>query len=181
MLRLLRTRGHSPALERAALQFSKLGEHGGIWLAIGLAGTAIDAPRRARWRRASGAVAGSYVLNTAIKLAVRRRRPTLPGLPALASTPTQLSFPSAHTSTAFAGALAYSRLGLPRAPLYALALLTAVTRPYLGLHYPSDVLVGAALGTAVSALAMRGPAPHERESAAPDPQSSGPEQAVERR
>jgi undecaprenyl-diphosphatase len=156
LLVFLRTRGHAPALERAAQRFSRLGEHGGIWIAIGFAGAAFDAPRRARWRRAVGVVAGSYALNTAIKLVVRRRRPSLPGMPALASTPTQLSFPSAHTSTAFAGALAYSRLGMPRAPLYALALTTAISRPYLGLHYPSDVLAGALLGSGLAALATRG-------------------------
>jgi membrane-associated phospholipid phosphatase len=96
-------------------------------------------------------VLGTYVLNTAVKLVVRRRRPQLPGLPPLTSTPTQLSFPSAHASTSFAGALAYSRLGLPVVPLYALAKGLAVSRLYLGVHYPSDVLAGALLGTAVAA------------------------------
>lgn len=154
MLRFLRTRGHAPPIERVVGRFSLAGEHGGIWLAIGACGAAVDAPRRGLWRRATGAVAGTYALNTAIKLVVRRRRPSLPGLPALASTPTQLSFPSAHTATAFAGALGYARLGLPRAPLYALAVATAVSRPYLGLHYPSDVLAGALLGGAVAAFAV---------------------------
>jgi membrane-associated phospholipid phosphatase len=91
------------------------------------------------------------VLNTAIKLVFRRRRPQLDGLPPLAGTPTKLSFPSAHTATAFAGAFSYSRLGLPAGPLYGLAVVTAVSRPYLGLHYPSDVIAGAALGIAVAA------------------------------
>jgi membrane-associated phospholipid phosphatase len=97
------------------------------------------------------AVLDAYALNTAIKFVVRRRRPQLSGLPPLASTPTQLSFPSAHSATAFAGARSYSRLGLPRAPLYVLATATALSRPYLGLHYPSDVIAGAALGGAVAA------------------------------
>jgi undecaprenyl-diphosphatase len=74
-------------------------------------------------------------------------------MPALVSTPTQLSFPSAHATTSFAGALCYSRLGLPRAPLYALALALSASRVYLGVHYPSDVLAGAALGTAAAAAA----------------------------
>jgi undecaprenyl-diphosphatase len=90
-----------------------------------------------------------YVLNTAIKLVVRRRRPELPGLPQLTDTPTQFSFPSAHASTSFAGALSYSRLGAPSAPLYALAVGLSISRLYLGVHFPSDVLAGAVLGTAV--------------------------------
>jgi membrane-associated phospholipid phosphatase len=131
-------------------RFSMLGEHAGVWLAIGLVGQAVDRSRRGRWRRATATVAGVYALNTAIKLVVRRRRPRLRGLPALTSTATGLSFPSAHASTAFAGALAYSRLGMPAAPLYALAAGLSLSRLYLGVHYPSDVLGGALLGTAVA-------------------------------
>jgi undecaprenyl-diphosphatase len=92
-----------------------------------------------------------YVLNTAVKRVVGRRRPELPGLPALTGTPTALSFPSAHASTSFAGAVTYSRLGLPALPLYTLATGLALSRLYLGVHYPSDVLAGAALGTLVGA------------------------------
>jgi membrane-associated phospholipid phosphatase len=150
LLRLARTRGHSPGAERAVARFSRLGEHAAIWLAIGFAGRALDPARREGWRRATAAVGGAYVANTAIKLAVRRRRPDLPDLPPLTGTPTGLSFPSAHAASSFAGALAYSRLGLPAAPLYGLASSLALSRLYLGVHYPSDVLAGAMLGTAVA-------------------------------
>ena len=112
-----------------------------------------------QWRRATATVAGVYALNTAIKQVVGRRRPELSGLPALTATPTDLSFPSAHASTAFAGARLYTRLGLPAVPLYALATGLALSRLYLGVHYPSDVLVGAALGSAAgAALGSRSPA-----------------------
>jgi undecaprenyl-diphosphatase len=93
-----------------------------------------------------GTVAGTYALNTVIKLAVRRRRPELPSLPALTGTPTQLSFPSAHASTSFAAAGVYARLGLPAPVLYAFAVKLSLSRLYLGVHYPSDVLAGAMLG-----------------------------------
>jgi membrane-associated phospholipid phosphatase len=151
LLRFMRTTGHAPAAERAVARFSRLGEHGALWLAIGACGWAADPSRRSRWARALVCVVDAYALNTAIKFVCRRRRPQLDGLPPLAHTPTKLSFPSAHTATAFAGALSYSRLGLPSGPLYGLAVATAVSRPYLGLHYPSDVIAGAALGTAVAA------------------------------
>jgi membrane-associated phospholipid phosphatase len=150
LLRLARTVGHGPGRERAVARFSKLGEHGGVWLAIGAAGMVLDPSRRGDWQRAVKAVAGAYVVNTAIKPIVGRRRPSLPDLPALTGTPTGLSFPSAHASTSFAGALAYSRLGLPAAPLYGLAVGLAFSRVYLGVHYPSDVLAGAVLGTGLA-------------------------------
>jgi membrane-associated phospholipid phosphatase len=152
VLRLARTWGHTPARERAVERFSQLGEHAGVWLAIGAGRAALDGGQRARWLRATGTVGAMYALNTAIKLVVRRRRPQLRGLAALTPTATALSFPSAHASTAFAGALSYSRLGLPRAPLYALAAGLSYSRLYLGVHYPSDVLAGAVLGTGVAAI-----------------------------
>jgi membrane-associated phospholipid phosphatase len=126
---------------------SSLGEHAALWLAIGAAGAALDRARRERWRRAAATVALAYAANTVLKLAVRRPRPRLRGLPPLVGTPTQLSFPSAHATSSFAGAYAYRRLGLPAAPLYALAGALAWSRVYLGVHYPSDVLAGSLLGT----------------------------------
>jgi membrane-associated phospholipid phosphatase len=151
VLRVFRTVGHDARAERAVAEFSRLGERAAVWLAIGGIGWSVDESRRPAWRRATGTVAGVYALNTAIKLVVRRQRPQLADLPALTKTPTQLSFPSAHASTAFAGALVYSRLGLPAVALYSLALGLAASRLYLGVHYPSDVLAGALLGTLVAA------------------------------
>lgn len=148
--RWARRHGHSPGAERAVAGFSRLGEHAGVWLALGAGGMLLDPARRARWRRAGASVALAYVLNTALKLVIRRPRPQLADQPPLVGTPTQLSFPSAHATSSFAGALAYSRLGLPAAGLYALAGGLAASRLYLGVHYPSDVLGGALLGSAVA-------------------------------
>jgi hypothetical protein len=104
LLVLARTRGHTPQRDRAVARFSRLGEHAGIWIAIGLVGGVADGERRSEWHRAAATVAGVYALNTAIKQVVGRRRPQLPGLSPLTGTPTALSFPSAHASTSFAGA-----------------------------------------------------------------------------
>jgi membrane-associated phospholipid phosphatase len=153
LLRVARTAGHSPARDAAVERFSRLGEHGGVWLAIGAVARFIDPERRREWHRAMRAVLFAYGLNTAIKLIVRRRRPELPDLPQMTATRTRLSFPSAHAATSLTGAVAYSRLGLPRLPLYSLAAGLSLSRLYLGVHYPSDVLAGGLLGGALGARA----------------------------
>jgi hypothetical protein len=154
LYRLLREHGHDPAIERPVRGFSRLGEHAAIWLALGAAGAAVDRSRRPRWLRAARAVLAAYALNTLLKTIVRRRRPQLEKLPALISTPTSLSFPSAHASSSFAAARAYSSL-LPGVPLYIVAALMALSRVYLGVHYPSDIAAGALLGMLVGSEARR--------------------------
>jgi undecaprenyl-diphosphatase len=154
LLRLLRSRGHDdPQVESAIAGFSRTGEHAACWFALGTLGVALS-PRGSRRRRAFGrgvAVTGiAYGLNTAVKFAVKRPRPELEDLPPLTPVVTGLSFPSAHATTSFAAAAAYSS-ALPLAsPLfYGAATMFALSRPYLGVHYPSDVIAGAALGSVI--------------------------------
>jgi membrane-associated phospholipid phosphatase len=153
LLRSLRTRGHTPVAEQVVAAFSNTGEHAALWLALGAAGTVLDGRpgARARWRRGAVIVAAAYGLNTLVKYVVRRPRPQLPGRPPLTGVVSGLSMPSAHATTSFAAAGAYRGL-LPAWLRYGLALAYGLSRPYLGVHYPSDVLVGAASGTALAAV-----------------------------
>src|SRR4051794_32316361 len=148
----MRTRGHSPAIENGMKALGAAGEWGAAWVAIALAAAAADPKRRGRWLRALPVAPAAVGLNYLVKISARRKRPRLRRLPALASAPSALSFPSAHATSSLAAAVAMSRLE-PRAgiPLYGLAAALCVTRPYLGMHYPSDVLAGAALGVVLGA------------------------------
>jgi membrane-associated phospholipid phosphatase len=148
LLRFMRTRGHTPAVEKAAQLIAKSGENGYLWFGIGLAGAVFDPPRRRQWlfSAAIGPVAIGF--NFGIKLIAKRPRPTLEGLPPLGGAPSSLSFPSAHATASFAAATAMSRIRPELKPaLFGAAATMAVTRPYLGMHYPSDVVAGAVLGT----------------------------------
>ncbi len=151
LLVLMRTRMHPPVLERALSVYSRLGEHAACWFALGAAGVLLDPHRRGAWARAMRTVAIAYGANYAVKLAVRRRRPELTGLPPLTPTVSGLSFPSAHSTTSFAAARAFRGLR-PARELYAAAAVFAFSRPYLGVHYPADVVAGAALGTLIGEL-----------------------------
>ena len=131
--------------------FSKLGEHGLLWQAIALGGAAVDERRRGDWLRAWGVIAGSFGVNQLVKLLFRRPRPDLPELPRLMGTMSNRSYPSAHATTSAAGAVALSPL--VGVPLHPLAVAMSLSRLYLGVHWPSDVLAGFALGLAVGELA----------------------------
>jgi undecaprenyl-diphosphatase len=156
LLRLLRTRGHAPGVERALVRLAQAGENGLLWNAIATAGGVLNARRRDDYVRAIEIVLATLLLNTVIKQTVRRARPVLEEeLPALTPVLSGRSYPSAHASTSFAGARALAGAGLPGTPLRALAFAMALTRPYLGVHYPSDVVAGAFLGDAVARLMTR--------------------------
>jgi membrane-associated phospholipid phosphatase len=153
LLRLLRTRGHSPPVEAALIRLARAGENGFLWNAVATVGGTLSARRRDDYARAIEIVLVTLMLNTVIKYAVRRARPLLEEeLPALTPVLSGRSYPSAHASTSFAGARALAVAGLPSAPLYAVATAMAVSRPYLGVHYPSDVVAGALLGDAAARL-----------------------------
>jgi membrane-associated phospholipid phosphatase len=93
-----------------------------------------------------------------IKSIVQRERPfkKIPAIEKL-STGGDASFPSGHTTEAFAMAAALSLLFRKKEimiPVYIWAFLVAYSRMALGVHYPSDVLFGAALGTLISWLVV---------------------------
>lgn len=152
VLRWMRTHGHTPGVESAAQALGKAGNNGLVWFLLGATLAVLDNDRWESWLICALLGPLAIGLNYAIKLAVKRPRPVLEGLPPLGGAPSSLSFPSAHATSSFAVATAMVRVDPAMAGALVVALLVSLGRPYLGMHYPSDVLAGAALGIVLGLL-----------------------------
>jgi len=146
LMRFMRTRGHTPGLEKAAKALGKAGNNGAIWFVIGVVLALVDDSNRGAWLICAALGPIAIGLNYVVKLIVRRPRPVLEGLPPLGGAPSSLSFPSAHATASFAVATVMTRVDPLGALAFVLAFALALGRPYLGMHYPSDVFAGVMLG-----------------------------------
>lgn len=143
-----------PGVLVTARALSHFGEHALGWLALAGLGAALDRPRRARWYGAAFATAGAHGASIVVKRVIRRPRPDHPSVIVGVGTPSRLSFPSSHAASTAAATLAIGRLtGLPLLAVLLPPML--VSRMVLGVHYPSDVLAGAALGVAAATIVAR--------------------------
>ncbi|MEU0222910.1 phosphatase PAP2 family protein [Streptomyces sp. NPDC006284] len=151
----LRACGTDPRVAGAARALSWAGEHGALWLAAGLGGAAVDGARRGAWLRAAALTAGAHLVSMGVKRVVRRPRPT--HVVPLVRTAGRHSFPSSHAASAAAAAVAFGALGI--GAVRPVAAAVCVSRLVVGVHYPSDVAAGAALGALTARLGadwMRG-------------------------
>jgi undecaprenyl-diphosphatase len=130
---------------------SAIGTWGAIWLGAGLL-AAYLLRRPMAFVAVAVADGAAQGVNSAIKDAVDRPRPHVHPL---VGEPHSSSFPSGHAASSFACALMLSWIAPPAAaPAFVLAALIAASRVYVGVHYPLDVIGGAAVGLAV-ATALR--------------------------
>ncbi|MGO9490443.1 MAG: phosphatase PAP2 family protein [Solirubrobacteraceae bacterium] len=135
---------------------SRAADHGVLWLALALAMASFGGVRgrRAASRGMLALAFASATVNGPIKLLVRRPRPSHRRRLSGFRMPHSYSFPSGHATSAFAFATAAScELPIVAPFVIPLASLVAYSRVYLGVHYPSDVVFGAAIGVA-SGLAV---------------------------
>jgi MYXO-CTERM domain-containing protein len=145
-----------PGVLTTARALSHFGEHSIGWVAVSLLGAILARRRRREWLVAG---AGAFVAHAAavlIKRLVRRKRPNHPAVAVNVGTPSQLSFPSAHATSTTAAAILMGRAaGLPPGTVAAVLVPPmALSRIVLGVHYPTDVAFGVALGAAVARLAL---------------------------
>jgi diacylglycerol kinase family enzyme len=154
--RLMRrwTKRRPEPIDELLAGLSRSADHSVLWLALAAAVAAFGGSRGRR--AAADAVAAlaftSAAVNGPIKLVIGRRRPA--PRRRLRHRPRTSSFPSGHAASGLAFAVAATR-ELPEAGplLLPLAGTVAYSRVYLGVHYPSDVLAGAAFGAAVGMAA----------------------------
>lgn len=151
ILSAFHARGSDPRVAAAARALSWAGEHGALWLAAGLAGAAVDGARRGAWLRGTALTAGAHLASMGMKRVVRRARPA--HVEPLVRTAGRHSFPSSHATSAAAAAVAYGALGARFVPPLAAAM--CLSRLVVGVHYPSDVAAGAALGALTARAGAR--------------------------
>ena len=128
-----------------------LGNGGIFWILMTLALLLIPKPRRLGLVCAVSLLIDVALCNGLIKNLVARTRPYVvnPDIVLLIEKPGEFSFPSGHTCCAFAAGMVWLRT-LPEKWMAALAALLAVcmglSRLYVGVHFPSDVLCGTLVG-----------------------------------
>ena len=146
------------ALDWPFLALSAIADNGALWL---VAAAVLALAKRVRWRDV-GHLALALVISLTLsdyvlKPLIGRPRPFVasPTVSVIGHRPGDASFPSGHATAAFTSAfvLAHAAPTLSLA-WWVSALAVAYSRVYLGVHYPLDVLAGAAIGSAVAALVL---------------------------
>jgi undecaprenyl-diphosphatase len=162
---------HTAWLDYAMWTLSAIGSTGAVWACIALI-MAMRSPRLRppAWQVLLALLVAQLVVDWAIKPLVARPRPFV-AVPAsrVVGTyrPPTFAFPSGHAALSFAAATVLA-FAVPRrrAIWFTLAALIAVSRVYIGVHYPLDVLCGATIGVGVGVLVSGGRAWYSRGSLA---------------
>jgi membrane-associated phospholipid phosphatase len=138
-----------PGVLTGARALSYFGEHSAGWVALSLLGALVAPRRRRAWLAAGVGAFVAHACAVVIKRIVKRERPDHPAIAVNVGTPSRLSFPSAHATSTTAAAILLGRVtGLPLP--WVLVPPMALSRLVLGVHYPTDVLTGVAVGAVVA-------------------------------
>lgn len=158
LLRWIADAVRNPLLDGIMIFYTNLGNAGLLFIAAALLLLIFRSTRRAGGTALTAMAFGAIVTNLTIKPLISRARPwiVMDAFEVLVKSSDPNSFPSGHTCAAFAFALALCGT-LPRrwgrAAAGIAAILMALSRLYVGVHFPSDVLAGAVIGTVCGLLA----------------------------
>ncbi len=156
----------NPVFDALSVALSFLGDYAVPWLV--LAAVLLFMPKYRKWAVVMLIALALEVICTdvLIKTLVARPRPFLlnPNARLIVSPPDSFSFPSGHSGSSFACAvtLCFSKKKRFWIPALSLALLTALSRIYLYVHYPSDVVAGMILGTLCALVTVLVASPYIR-------------------
>jgi undecaprenyl-diphosphatase len=148
-----------PWLDDVMVLASALGSAGFIWWVLAII-TAVFRPYREAATRLLLAVGFTFLINEyTLKPIFDWPRPfeSIPALTVIDAKPITSAFPSGHAAMAMAGAIAGSRMLPPAAwLLWPFGVVVAISRVYVGVHWPSDVIAGAIVGIACAWFVLGG-------------------------
>lgn len=140
---------YHPATVKVARGLSHFGEHDLGWLALAGCAAGVDKQRRRKWLALGVGTFAAHAASVVVKRIVRRQRPHDPRVNVGVKTPSKLSFPSSHATNTGAAAVHLADITGSKWP-YALVPVMMFSRNLLGVHYPTDTIVGALLGAGVA-------------------------------
>lgn len=144
----------TPFWDKIMVGISTAGNGGAVWILLAAVFLLLPGYRKCGLMMLAVLLAGAVICNLFLKVLINRARPfevRQPSFPLLISPPKDRSFPSGHTMSSFAGAtvifLYDYRLGIIA---FVFAALMGVSRMYLYVHFPSDIIGGVIAGIAVA-------------------------------
>ena len=150
---------HSPVLDQVMETVTHLGDKGWLFILLGTALFLIPRTRRAGLSVLLSLLCGLILGNLCLKNLVMRPRPCWmdTAVPLLIPVPHDYSFPSGHTLAAFETAVSIFLANRKWGTVFlAFAVLIGISRMYLFVHFPTDVLGGAALGIFIAWFVKKG-------------------------
>lgn len=143
---------HAPILDFFFKTITRFGDGGLFWIAVGVLLLCVRKTRVCGICVLTGLAVGALIANVTLKPLIARERPCWinEAVQLLIAVPKDFSFPSGHSQASFVAATAiymnHRKWGIAA---YVLAVLIAFSRLYLYVHFPTDVLAGAAIGICV--------------------------------